>query len=167
MEPRLAGDPGDRRRPRSAAAQARAGRLADFGPGRDADHADDHPRTGGLRGLGRERGHEASLDPRRTALPGRGPSPAVGGGVHKPPKAFEYGGVGFARHFGHVSCVAWREGGPFRQDIRRVCQFNAPGEVTVALAGRTISYQPGVAQPVTVTIAHGQPSCVMAGWFRN
>lgn len=85
----------------------------------------------------------------------------------KPPKAFAYGGVGFARHFGHASCVAWREGGMFSREIRRVCQFNAPGEVTVAVGGRTVSYQSGVAQPATVTIAHGQPSCIMGGWFRS
>lgn len=83
----------------------------------------------------------------------------------KPPKAFEYGGIGFARHFGHVSCVAWRENGMFDPDIYRVCQFNAPGAVTVASGGRTISYQPGFGRRATVSIRRGQPSCVMGGWF--
>jgi len=83
----------------------------------------------------------------------------------KPPKAFEYGGIGFARQFGHVSCVAWREGGMFDPDIYRVCQFNAPGAVTVAVGGQTISYQPGTARRATVSIRRGQPSCVMGGWF--
>ena len=83
----------------------------------------------------------------------------------KPPKAFEYGGIGFARHFGHVSCVAWREGEVFDSEIYRVCQFNAPGAVTVALRGQTISYQPGVGRRATVSIRKGQPSCVMGGWF--
>jgi len=83
----------------------------------------------------------------------------------KPPKAFDYGGIGFARHFGHASCVAWRDGDLRHSEITRVCQFNAPGAVTVASGGKTISYQPGVARRATVIIRNGQPSCVMAGWF--
>ena len=83
----------------------------------------------------------------------------------RPPKAFAYGGIGFARQFGHASCVAWREGGPFRSEIFRVCQFNAPGAVTVALGDRTVSYQPGVSKAATVSIRRGQPSCVQGGWF--
>lgn len=83
----------------------------------------------------------------------------------KPPKAFAYGGIGFARHFGHASCVSWREGGMFDPDIFRVCQFNAPGAVTVAVGGRTTTYQPGVGHRATVSIRRGQPSCAMGGWF--
>jgi hypothetical protein len=83
----------------------------------------------------------------------------------KPAKAFDYGGVGFARHFGHASCVAWREGGLASREITRVCQFNAPGAVTIALPGRTISYQPGIARRATVSIRHGQATCVRAGSF--
>lgn len=83
----------------------------------------------------------------------------------KPPKAFEYGGVGFARYHGHASCVAWREGGLFDPDVYRVCQFNAPAAVTVAVGGKTISYQPGFGHRATVSIRRGQPSCVMGGWF--
>ena len=85
----------------------------------------------------------------------------------KPPKAFEYGGIGFARHFGHVSCVGWREGGMFDPDVYRVCQFNAPGAVTVAFGRQTISYQPGVGRRATVSVRRGQPSCVMGGWFTD
>lgn len=83
----------------------------------------------------------------------------------KPPKAFDYGGVGFARHFGHASCVAWREGPLFDTEVTRVCQFNAPGAVTVATEGATVSYQPGVANRATVSVRRGQPTCVMGGWF--
>ena len=83
----------------------------------------------------------------------------------KPAKVFDYGGIGFARHFGHVSCVAWREGGVFDPDIYRVCQFNAPGAVTVTTREQTVRYQPGVGRRVTVSVRQGQPSCVMGGWF--
>lgn len=93
------------------------------------------------------------------------PSRAVVGS--KPAKAFAYGGVGFARHFGHASCVAWRQGAPFRPEILRVCQFNAPGAVTVSIKGRTTSYQTGVSKPATVTIRDGTATCVAAGWFRD
>ena len=85
----------------------------------------------------------------------------------KPPKAFAYGGIGFARHFGHASCVAWREGGAFNSGLVRVCQFNAPGAVTVAANGRTVSYQPGVAKRATVSVRAGRPACVMGGWFTS
>ena len=92
------------------------------------------------------------------------PSPNVVG--RKDPKAFNYGGVDFTRQFGHVSCVAIREPGFMNKESYRVCQFNAPAMVAVATPdGRKVIYQPGVARPATVTVRHGQPSCVIGGWF--
>jgi len=92
------------------------------------------------------------------------PSPSVVG--RKAPRTFTYGGVDFTRQFGHASCVAIREPGFMTKESYRVCQFNAPAMVAVGLPdGRKVTYQPGVARPATVKIQHGQPSCVMAGWF--
>jgi len=92
------------------------------------------------------------------------PSPKVVG--RKLPKTFTYGDIDFTRQFGHVSCVAIREPGFVNKESYRVCQFNAPAMVAVALPdGRKVIYQPGVARPATVKVRHGQPTCVMAGWF--
>jgi hypothetical protein len=83
----------------------------------------------------------------------------------KPPKPFSYGGIHFVRQFGHVSCVGWDDGGLGGEDITRVCQFSGPAMVKVAIAGRTVIYQPGVGRRATVTVRHGRPSCVVGGWF--
>lgn len=89
------------------------------------------------------------------------PASAVVG--RKAAKSFTYGEVAFTRQFGHASCNAWRVDGP--RDIVRVCQFSGPGAVTVATGGRRVVYQPGVGRRATVSVRHGTPSCVVAGWF--
>lgn len=92
--------------------------------------------------------------------------PAMNVVGHKRPKDFDYGGMNLARHFGHASCVGWREGGLVRREQHvSVCQFNAPGALTVTTPTRRIVYQPGVARPATIILRDGAPSCVMGGWF--
>jgi hypothetical protein len=84
----------------------------------------------------------------------------------RPLKVFEYGGVSFARRFGHVSCVGLSEGGVFDpRSIYRVCQFSSPARLAVTTADKTVFYAPGVAQKATVTVRNGTPSCVLGGWF--
>lgn len=84
----------------------------------------------------------------------------------KAPRDFTYNGAIFARHFGHVSCVAFREDGLFASGSYSVCQFSGPGAVHVTAGGRTVVFQPGVGRPATVTVRRGEASCVVAGWFR-
>ncbi|WP_296600558.1 hypothetical protein [Phenylobacterium sp.] len=84
---------------------------------------------------------------------------------HKPPKTFTYNKVSFTRSLGDVSCAAFREDGFMNPQSYSVCQFSGPGAVAVDVGGRRTVYQPGPGQRTTVTIRHGQPSCVVGGWF--
>jgi len=90
-------------------------------------------------------------------------SPALVG--HKPPRTFTYNKISFTRHLGDVSCAAFREAGFMNPENYSVCQFSGPGAVTVETAGRKVTFQPGPGKRTTVTVRHGEPSCVVAGWF--
>lgn len=83
------------------------------------------------------------------------------------PQFFEYRGVRFGRQSGEVSCVAPPLGNPLDPKSYTVCQFPAPVMVSVAAAGRTTIFQPGLGRRATVTVRDGQVSCVMAGWYRG
>lgn len=82
-----------------------------------------------------------------------------------PLEVFHYGDISFSRRFGHVSCVAPREGPPFQRTTYRVCQFSAPALIGVTTAERTVFYAPGVGRRATVAVRGGTPSCVLGGWF--
>lgn len=85
---------------------------------------------------------------------------------HKPPRTFTYNKVTFTRHLGDVSCAAFREDGFLSPENYSVCQFSGPGAVSVEAPGRRkITYQPGPGRRTTVTVRHGEPACVMSGWF--
>lgn len=84
----------------------------------------------------------------------------------KPPRDFVFNGVTFRRHFGHVSCLAFREDGFLPTGHYSVCQFSGPGAVHVIRDGGTVVFQPGVGKNATVTVRRGQAACVVAGWFR-
>ena len=107
----------------------------------------------------------------RTAWNIDGPScpvaaaPTPSASERRPLKVFEYGGASFSRKFGHVSCVAPREGGLFTRTTYRVCQFTAPALIGVVTADRTVFYATGVGRKATVTVRGGEPSCVIGGWF--
>ena len=107
----------------------------------------------------------------RTAWNIDGPScpvaaaPTPSASERRPLKVFEYGGASFSRKFGHVSCVAPREGGLFTRTTYRVCQFSAPALIGVTTAERTVFYAPGVGRRATVAVRGGTPSCVIGGWF--
>lgn len=84
----------------------------------------------------------------------------------KPARDFVFNGVTFRRHFGHVSCLAFREDGLFPTGHYSVCQFSGPGAVHVVRDGRTVVFQPGVGRNATVTVRRGRAACVVGGWFR-
>ena len=84
-----------------------------------------------------------------------------------PPHVFDYGGVRFARQYGHASCVGFREDGLFNPAIYRVCQFSAPAILAVTAGGREEAFRPGVGHRATVTIRGGKASCVVGGWFTS
>lgn len=87
-------------------------------------------------------------------------------GTKRKPRTHTFQGVTFTRWFGHVSCLTLPEGGLFNDRRYPVCQFSGPGAVSVTTGGRTVIFQPGVAKRATVKVLGGQPSCVVAGWFR-
>lgn len=80
---------------------------------------------------------------------------------------FDYGGVTFARRFGHVSCVAPRVHELLNRGFYRVCQFSGPATISVTTERRTVVFKPGVGRRATVTVRDGEPSCVLGGWFRG
>lgn len=84
----------------------------------------------------------------------------------KPPRDFVFNGLTFRRHFGHVSCQAFREDGLFPTGHYSVCQFSGPGAVHVIGKGRRVVFQPGVGRKATVTVRRGEATCVVGGWFR-
>lgn len=100
----------------------------------------------------------------------RGPAcpivPAISRAAHgaRPPPPFVYRGVAFAYQIGDVFCEAAPEG-YFKRGVYPVCQFDAPAAIAVTTAGRTVIFEPGVGHHATVTIRHGQTSCVVGGWF--
>jgi hypothetical protein len=84
---------------------------------------------------------------------------------HRPPKAFNYQGILFTRQYGNVNCVVVPDAGPFSSARHPVCQFSGPARITVAIADRSYAYDPDIGRKATVSIRHGEPSCVVGGWF--
>jgi len=84
----------------------------------------------------------------------------------RPPPPFTYKGTRFAFQIGSAFCEAVPDEGLFPQTTHAVCQFSAPGAVEVTAGGRTVTFEPGVGHPTTVTVRGGRPTCVVGGWFR-
>ena len=82
----------------------------------------------------------------------------------KPPPPFVFQGVAYAFQIGDVFCEAVPEG-YFKRGTYPVCQFDAPAAVEVTTGGRKVIFEPGVGHHATVTVRHGQTSCVVGGWF--
>lgn len=83
------------------------------------------------------------------------------------PQTFDYGGVSFARRYGHVYCVAPIDGPLGGREVYRVCQFSAPMTVGVTTGGKTWLFKPGVGRTATVTVRRGEVRCVVGGWFKG
>lgn len=97
------------------------------------------------------------------ALPA--PPPRVPG--RHSPQYFEYRGTDFGRQEGQVSCAAPPEGNPLNPASYTVCQFTNPELILVKSdVGQSI-FQPAPHHPATVTVRHGQVTCVLGGWFRG
>jgi len=84
---------------------------------------------------------------------------------HKDPKTFTYNKITYTRHIGDVSCSAFREPGFMNPENYSVCQFSGPGAVAVETGARKIVFQPGPGKRTTITVHHGEPTCVVGGWF--
>lgn len=78
------------------------------------------------------------------------------------PRTFTYGDATFTRQHGHASCAGFRDDGK----VYRICQFNAPGVLTVTTARGTTIFEPGPVRKTTVTVRDGVATCVVGGWFR-
>jgi len=104
----------------------------------------------------------AIAGPACPALPA--PPPRVPG--RRSPQYFEYRGADFGRQEGQVSCAAPPDANPLSPASYTVCQFTAPNLLLVKTdAGQSI-FRPGL-RPATVTVRHGQVTCVLGGWFRG
>ncbi|MCR5872907.1 hypothetical protein LRS10_01060 [Phenylobacterium sp. J426] len=79
------------------------------------------------------------------------------------PRTFTYGDATFTRQHGHVSCAGFRDDG----QVYRICQFNAPGYVSVTTPRGTTVFSPPPVRRTTVTVRDGVATCVVGGWFRN
>lgn len=83
------------------------------------------------------------------------------------PKTFTYGHIDFTRRFGHVYCVSLPAPRGATDEFARICQFSAPGAVTVQTDREAVTFRPGAAQRTTITVVDGRAKCVMAGWFKG
>jgi hypothetical protein len=84
---------------------------------------------------------------------------------HKSPMTFIYGGASFTRQFAAVSCAAVPEEWWWPRQSYPVCMFNNPGAVTVGTLDGPVTFQPPYGQRATVTVRHGQATCVVGGRF--
>jgi hypothetical protein len=83
----------------------------------------------------------------------------------KAPKVFDYDGTRLGRWSGDASCsdVKDKGGRGFRTD--KVCQFTNPTVLTVTTPAGATYYEPGVAQPATLSLHRDIPRCVLAAKF--
>jgi len=83
----------------------------------------------------------------------------------KAPKVFDYDGTQLGRWSGDASCsdVKDKGGAGFRTD--KICQFTNPTVLTVTSPAGTFYYEPGIAQPATLSIHRDLPRCVLASKF--
>lgn len=73
----------------------------------------------------------------------------------------DYADIKFDRAYGHVSCAQiYDQGGRgFLKDT--VCEFSSPTALIVRTGKGDVFYAPKVGQPVTITVSHGRPACVI------
>lgn len=82
------------------------------------------------------------------------------------PKATNYEGVIFARQFGHMDCSGLRYGAGWGTETYPVCQFTSPNALSVQTDKGKWFFAPGLGQPATVAVPHGEARCVMGSNFR-
>ncbi len=84
---------------------------------------------------------------------------------HKAPRRFDFEGVAFFRRAGHAECAIIRDRGGRGGHRFQVCQFTSPDDLMIRANGTDTYFRPGPGQPATVSLAGGQPACVMASHF--
>jgi hypothetical protein len=81
------------------------------------------------------------------------------------PKSFDFDGTTLARWSGDASCADVHDKGGKGFGVDKVCQFANPLVIRVTSPAGTFYFNPGIAQPATVTIHKNVPRCVMASKF--
>jgi hypothetical protein len=76
-----------------------------------------------------------------------------------------YDGVTFARQFGHLMCQDVDIRGAAGFLSHPVCQLTGPAAVRVKAGAKEAFFAPGVGQPVTVSVEHGQATCALGAKF--
>jgi len=80
-------------------------------------------------------------------------------------RATLYDGVVFARQFGHLMCQDVDTRGAAGFLSHPVCQFTGPNAVRVRAGAHEAFFEPGVGQPVTVSVEQGRAHCALGGKF--
>ncbi len=82
------------------------------------------------------------------------------------PQAVDFDDVRFARRFGHTSCneIAYDGGRGF--STFPICEFTGPAVLVITTDKGETYFAPGIGHPATVSVQHGQPTCVMNSKFR-
>ena len=83
----------------------------------------------------------------------------------KAPKVFDYDGTQLARWSGDASCSDVKDKGGTGFGTDKVCQFTNPTVLAVTTPAGTTYYEPGVAQPATLSLHRDIPRCVLASKF--
>lgn len=86
--------------------------------------------------------------------------------VYPAKREFEYGGVTFARHAGHVDCAAVTADGGKGMSRFPVCSFTSPVVVKVMTEKGESYFVPGPGKPATVSTQDGQAACVLASGLK-
>ncbi|HEX4196540.1 MAG TPA: hypothetical protein VHZ26_03780 [Caulobacteraceae bacterium] len=86
-------------------------------------------------------------------------------------RSFDFQGLRLVRAYGYVSCAEIHDDGGRSPATVPVCQFNDPGAVVLGTPRGQVYYLPRY-RPITVTLSHGRPSCVLAAnlgpdWLRS
>lgn len=86
---------------------------------------------------------------------------------HRPLKnVFDYGGVRFARRFGHADCTMIGRYEPGGGEAYPVCRFTAPAVLRVTPnQGRAVIFEVGVGRAARVVVRDGRVRCVLTGPF--
>ena len=69
----------------------------------------------------------------------------------------------FARQFGHLMCQDVDTRGALGFRSHPVCQFTGPAAIRVKAGATEAFFEPGVGQPVTVSVEHGRATCALGG----
>ncbi len=81
-------------------------------------------------------------------------------------REFSFGGAGFGRAYGHVSCSMILDNGGHGPGEHPVCQFTSPAVLHITTPRGEVYFFPN-AGPATVSVLDGTPQCVLAGRFRG